>query len=79
MMEQFTALLMGVLVLLLGIPLGNYLAKETKEELRAGQFWFKAIIVLSLIGVLAGLLFRNDILLFTFSFIAIVTSRSLKR
>jgi Mg2+/citrate symporter len=79
MMTQLTNLFVGILILLLGIPIGNYLAKETKEELRQGQFWFKIIIILSLIGVLVSLLFRNDVLLFTFAFISIVTSRSLKK
>ncbi|MEK6812472.1 MAG: hypothetical protein AABX76_02835 [Nanoarchaeota archaeon] len=77
MMTQLILLFVGILVLLLGIPIGNFLAKQTKEELKDGRIWFKLIIMLSLIGVLAGLFFRNDFLLFTFAFIAIVTSRSL--
>ena len=38
---------------------------------------FKIIILLSLIGGFIGLIIRNDVILFTFFFIAIVTSRSL--
>lgn len=76
-MTQLILLFVGILVLLLGIPIGNFLAKQTKEELKDGRIWFKLIIMLSLIGVLAGLFFRNDFLLFTFAFIAIVTNRSL--
>ena len=78
MMTEIINLFIGIIVLLLGIPIGNYLAKETKEELKAGRNWFKLIISLSLIGVLIGLLLKNDVLLFTFAFIAIVTSRGLK-
>ena len=78
-MTQFSNLLFGIIILFLGIPIGNYLAKETKEELKVGQFWFKLIILLSLVGVLISLFFKNDILLFTFAFIAIVTSRSLRK
>lgn len=70
--------LLGILLLLLGIPIGNVLARLTKEELNQGKIYFKAIVVLSLVGVLVGLIFRNDIILFSFAFIAIVTSRSLK-
>lgn len=70
--------LLGIILLLLGIPIGNVLAKMTKEELSAGQIYFKSIVILSLIGVLVGLISRDDVLLFSFSFIAIVTSRSLK-
>jgi len=77
-MQEAIKILVGVLVLFLGIPVGNYLAKITREELKVGQKWFKRIVILSLVGVLIGLIVGNDVLLFTFSFIAIVTSRSLK-
>ena len=70
-------LIFGIIFLLIGIPIGNFLAKITKEELKAGQGWFKLIICICLIGGLIGLFIRNDVLLFTFFFIAIVTSRSL--
>ena len=78
-MTELSMIAIGIVVLALGIPIGNYLAGQTKEELKAGQFWFKILIILSLAGVLTGLIIRNDFLLFGFAFIAIVTSRSLKR
>lgn len=65
-------------MLVLGIPIGDFLAKATKDEKKQGQFWFRLIIILSLIGGFIGLIIGNDIILFTFFFIAIVTSRSLK-
>lgn len=77
-MASFISLLIGIFVLALGFPIGNYLAKETKEELKDGQLWFKLIIIASMIGIVFGLGLRNDALFFTFSFIAIVTGRSLK-
>ena len=77
-MTEITNLLIGILILLIGIPVGNIIAKYTKEELRAGQRWFKLIVLLSLAGVLIGLISGNDVLLFSFAFIALVTSRSLK-
>jgi len=70
--------LLGIIFLLLGIPIGNVLARLTQEELPQGQRYFKSIVILSLIGVLIGLVSREDVLLFSFAFIAIVTSRSLK-
>ena len=69
---------MGIILLSLGIPIGNILARMTKEELKSGKRYFKSIVILSLIGVLVGLVFSDDILLFSFAFIAIITSRSLK-
>jgi len=77
-MTEITNLLIGILILLIGIPVGNILAKYTKEELKAGQRWFKLIVLLSLAGVLIGLISGNDVLLFSFAFISLVTSRSLK-
>ena len=77
-MPERIKLLFGILVLILGIPIGNFLARVTKDELKQGKKWFKLIVVLSLILGLIGLIISNDILMFTFFFIAIVTSQSLK-
>lgn len=78
-MIEIVRFAIAILVLALGIPIGNYLAKETKDELKPGRNWFKLLILLSLIGAVLSLVFRNDALLFTFLFIAIVTSRSLRK
>lgn len=72
-------IIVSLIVLALGIPIGNFLAKITKEELRSGQKWFKIIIILCLIGAVFFLIFEEDALLFSLLFIAIVTSRSLKK
>jgi len=77
-MQEIIRLIIGVLVLLFAFPIGSYVAKSTKEELKSGQKWFKLIVILSLIGGVIGLILGNDILMFSFFFIAIVASRSLK-
>lgn len=77
-MLEIVKILIGIAVLLLGIPIGNILAKKTKEELRAGQKWFKPLIVISLICSVISLITRNDALFFSFLFIALVTSKSLR-
>lgn len=69
----------GLIVLGLGFPIGNLLAKTTKEELKAGRFWFSIICILGLLGTLTGLMIGDDAVLFTSAFIAIVASRSLKK
>ena len=76
-MQEVFKILIGVAVLLLGIPIGDLLAKNTKDELKEGKKWFIIIIFLSMIGAVLNLIFSNDALLFTFLFIAIVTSRSI--
>jgi len=78
-MQEVIKLLIGILVLVIGFPIGNLLTNVTKEELQKGQKWFKVIIIISLSSGLIGLILKQDVLMFSFFFIAIVTSRSLKR
>jgi len=77
-MQEIIKLLIGILVLILGFPIGLFLAKQTKEELKSGQKWFRLIIFFSLAGGFFGLILRNDILMFSLFFIAVVTTGSLK-
>jgi uncharacterized membrane protein YeaQ/YmgE (transglycosylase-associated protein family) len=77
-MQEVIKLMVGVFVLMLGIPIGSFLAKITREELKKNQRVFRAIIIISIIGAIVSLIIWNDILLFTFLFIAVVTSRSLR-
>lgn len=76
-MNELVKLLIGIVVLILGVPIGNILRKYTKEELKQGRPWFKLIVNISLLLGFIGLIMRNDALMFTMFFITIVTSRSL--
>jgi len=78
-MEEVYKLVIGVAFLILGFPIGNILAKMTKEELHSGKKYFKTLIIVSLVGAVVFLILGNDALLFGLLFIAIVTSRSLKK
>jgi len=77
-MQEIIKILFGIVFLIVGYFAGDFLAKMTKEEIKSGQKYFKLIIVISTFGVIAGLISKNDVLLFSFAFIAIVTSRSIK-
>jgi len=77
-MEEILKIAIGIAVLLLGIPLGSYLAQKTKEELKVGRKWLKLIILISLLCSIPSLIVGNDFLFFSFLFIALVTSRSLR-
>jgi hypothetical protein len=44
-MTEITNLLIGVVVLALGFPLGIYLARITSDESKEGQKWFKLITI----------------------------------
>jgi hypothetical protein len=76
-MQEVLKIIIGIAILALGIPIGNILAKNTEEELKDGRKWFLILISVSFAGAIISLIFREDALLFTFLFIAIVTSRSL--
>ncbi|MBI2004431.1 hypothetical protein HYS72_03125 [Candidatus Pacearchaeota archaeon] len=78
-MTEILNLLFGVIILILGIPIGNVLAKYTKEELKDGRKWFNLLIFIGLIGGVVALIIGNDVLMFSFLFIAVVSSRSLMR
>ncbi len=78
-MQEIFQLLIGVGVLILAFPIGDLLAKKTKEELKAGRMWFKILVYVSLFGGVAGMLLRDDVLMFSFFFISLVTSRSLRK
>jgi uncharacterized membrane protein YoaK (UPF0700 family) len=78
-MQEILKIILGICVLALGIPIGHILAKNTKEELRKGRKWFLLLIGLCGIGAILNLIFKNDALLLTFLFIAVVTSMSLNK
>lgn len=76
---EILKILIGGLVLIMGYFIGGILAKTTKEELKTGQKYFKIIIWSSLLGGFFGAIISDDVLMFSFFFIAIITSRSLIR
>ena len=78
-MQEAVKIGVGIGVLILGFFIGKFLAKMTKDELKAGQIWFKLIIILGLAGGTVGLILGNDFLFFSFLFISVVTSGSLRR
>jgi len=78
-MEEVVTILLGIAFLVIGWFAGEFLARVTKEELKSGRKWFKLIVLVSLLGMIISLILENDALMFSFAFIAIVTSRSLKK
>ena len=78
-MQEVGKILIGIIILFLAFPIGDFLRSKTKDELKQGKPWLILIIYTSLLGGLVGLMIGLDWLLFTSFFIAIVTSRSLKK
>ena len=77
-MDEVSKFILATIVLFIGFPIGNFLAKKTKEELKSGQVWFKILILICVVGTILSLILRNDYFLFSFLFIVIVTSGSLR-
>lgn len=77
MIGEALKIIIGIAVLALGIPIGDILAKNTREELKDGRKWFNLLIILSFAGAILAVVFGEDALLYALLFIAIVTSRSL--
>ncbi len=73
-----------ILVLLIGIPIGYFLSKITKEELIQGRIGFKILIWVSIFSLIF-IIFLNIptqikiTLIFTFLFIILITLISFKQ
>jgi len=76
-MNEIVKIIIGTAIVILGFPLGSLLKSKTKDELKKGQVWFRAIILLSFAGAIISIILRNDALFFTFLFISAVTSKSI--
>ncbi|VVB79451.1 Uncharacterised protein [uncultured archaeon] len=70
-------LLVAIIVVLLGFPIGIILSKLTKEELKGGEKWFKLLVFLAAITAIFGLFTQNDPLFFSSLFLIAVTSQSI--
>ena len=77
-MEEVIKYILAISVLILGYFLGIYLKKLTADEQVIGRKYFRVITIISATLLLLGLIIGKDWMLFTFAFITIVTSRSLK-
>jgi len=58
-------IILAIVIALTGYPGGLFIAKSTKEELKAGRKWFKLIMTTSLVLIILSLiLIHNQALLF---------------
>ncbi len=78
-MKELIELGIGGLFLILGIPIGNFISKVTKEEFKHRKAIFNLIVPICLLGGFISMIYENDIMLFTLFFIAIVGGRCLKK
>ena len=78
-MNEILRISISIFILISGVFLGKSLKKIAIKEIKQGQIYFRILVIASLIGGLISLIMKNDILMFTFFFIAIVTSQSLKK
>ena len=58
-------LILLIVVMLSGWPVGRFIASKTTEELEAGKIWFKLICAVSLAAVIISpFIFQGDTLVF---------------
>jgi len=58
-------LILLIIVMLSGWPIGRFIASKTEEELKEGKKWFKLICLVSLIAIIIGIfLLKEDELVF---------------
>lgn len=71
-----------VIITFSGYPIGRFIASQTKEELKAGRYYFKAIMIFSFLLFLDSLLlFKSEtqiLLLASSTFIFLIAFASLK-
>ena len=74
-------IILPIIISLLGYPIGLLIAKHTKEELKSGRKWFKLIIFICFLAIIASLIFTRDktllFLISSFVFIILLTLASL--
>ncbi len=78
-MVDIFKVLIGIIVLTGGYFLGNFLAFKTKEEIEKGQIYFKILTMGGLFGGFVGMIIKNDVIMFSLFFVAVLSSRSLKK
>ena len=66
-------MIIELLILILSVPSGLFLAYISRDELINGRKWFRILIMISLISGIWFFLQRNKPLIFTLAFIFIVS------
>ncbi len=66
-------MIIELLILILSVPSGLFLAYISRDELINGRKWFRILIMISLISEIWFFLQRNKPLIFTLAFIFIVS------
>lgn len=65
-----------LIILALAVPAGFLIAYLAKDELKKGRKWFKALAILSLIGLGISAMLELEYIALTFAFIIIVAGIS---
>lgn len=68
------SIILIIVIVLLGYPIGLLIAKLTKEELKAGRKWFRILVFVSAIAIVASILFTTGetLLFLVMSFVFIL-------
>ena len=62
-----------LLILLIAVPVGIWIANHTKEEWKTGKKYFRILVIASLLGVVGFWLYGFPIVSWTMAFVFIVS------
>jgi ABC-type Fe3+ transport system permease subunit len=65
--------ILEILLLIVAIPVGLWIAWATKEELTQGRPWFRVLIIVSIIGVIGFWIYGFSWISWTFGFVGILS------
>tara|TARA_Y100000310_G_C20627362_1_gene786688 strand:+ start:707 stop:928 length:222 start_codon:yes stop_codon:yes gene_type:complete len=66
-----------LIVLLLAIPVGLFIVRLTKDELKIGRKYFRALVIVSLIGIIGFWIYGRPVEAWSMGFVGIVSLVSL--
>ena len=72
-------MILEIIILLLAIPFGFLIAWYARDELVAGEKWFRSLFVVSIIGVIGFWIYGFYVVSWTMGFIGIVSLVSLMK
>ena len=67
------------ILIFVSIPVGYLIAWLARDELIIGRKWFKILMLISVIGIIAAYIFKEKVILFSFLFILIVSFISFRK
>mgnify|MGYP001584158899 FL=1 len=74
-MDSFlTEMILEIIILLLGIPVGYLIALMARDELKAGRKWFGVLVIASILGAVWFYLIGESVIVWSFGFVGVISA-----